>query len=91
MRFTRTYKALGVAAVLALSLSACGGGSSNDSTDGSNAGGDTTKVITANTTEPGNGLLPANTNEVGGGRVMDLIFSGLVSYDADGAIVNELA
>lgn len=88
MRFARTYKALGVAAVLALSLSACGGGTD---TGNGNGGGDTTKVITANSTEPGNGLLPANTNEVGGGRVMDLIFSGLVSYDAKGAIVNELA
>lgn len=89
MRFARTYKALGVAAVLALSLSACGGGT--DSGNGNGGAGDTTKVITANGTEPGNGLLPANTNEVGGGRVMDLIFSGLVSYDTKGAVVNELA
>lgn len=92
MRFAKSYKALGVAAVLALSLSACGGGDNGDkSTEGGNAGGDTTKVITANGTEPQNGLLPANTNEVGGGRVMDLIFTGLVSYDAKGATVNELA
>ena len=87
MRYSRTSKALGVAAVLAMALTACGG--SGDG--GGNAGGDTTKVITANSTEPQNGLLPANTNEVGGGRVMDLIFSGLVSYDAAGRIVNEIA
>ncbi|WP_288025652.1 ABC transporter substrate-binding protein [Arthrobacter sp.] len=89
MRFSRTSKALGVAAVLAMSLTACGG-----STGGGNAGtagGNTSKAITANGTEPQNPLLPANTNEVGGGRVMDLIFSGLVSYDAKGAIQNELA
>ncbi|MFQ4149229.1 ABC transporter substrate-binding protein [Arthrobacter sp. LAPM80] len=88
MRFTRSYKALGVAAVLALALTACGGNADNSS---SNAAGDTTKVITANGTEPAQGLLPANTNEVGGGRVMDLIFTGLVSYDAKGATQNELA
>ncbi|ALV46187.1 ABC transporter substrate-binding protein [Arthrobacter alpinus] len=87
MRFSRTSKALGLAAVVALSLSACGGGTGGDTT----ATGDTTKVITANGTEPENGLLPADTNEVGGGRVMDLIFSGLVSYDADGKPVNEVA
>ncbi|MDO5751785.1 ABC transporter substrate-binding protein [Arthrobacter sp.] len=87
MRFSRTSKALGVAAVLAMALTACGG--SGDG--GGNAGGDTSKVVTANSTEPQNGLLPANTNEVGGGRVMDLIFTGLVSYDVKGAIQNELA
>ncbi|WP_425860305.1 peptide ABC transporter substrate-binding protein [Arthrobacter sp. TWP1-1] len=87
MRFSRTSKALGLAAVVALSLSACGGGTGGETT----ATGDTTKVITANGTEPENGLLPADTNEVGGGRVMDLIFSGLVSYDADGKPVNEVA
>ncbi len=87
MRFSRTSKALGLAAVVALSLSACGGGTGGDTT----ATGDTTKVITANNTEPQNGLLPANTNEVGGGKVMDLLFSGLVSYDVTGATVNEIA
>lgn len=89
MRFAKTYKALGVAAVLALSLSACGGGS--DSGDTGDTAGDASKVITANNTEPQNGLLPANTNEVGGGKVMDLLYTGLVSYDAKGATVNEIA
>ncbi|WP_125617018.1 ABC transporter substrate-binding protein [Specibacter cremeus] len=88
MRYTRTSKALGLAAVVALSLSACGGSSGGGNT---NSTGNATKVITANSTEPQNGLLPANTNEVGGGRVMDLLFSGLVSYDATGKTVNEMA
>lgn len=88
MRYSRTSKALGLAAVVAMSITACGGGSSSDN---SGSAGDTTKVITANSTEPAQGLLPANTNEVGGGRVMDLLFSGLVSYDAKGATQNELA
>ncbi|MGA7205354.1 MAG: ABC transporter substrate-binding protein [Specibacter sp.] len=87
MRYSRTSKALGLAAVLAMSLTACGGSTGG----GNNATGDTTKVITANSTEPAQGLLPANTNEVGGGRVMDLLFSGLVSYDIKGATQNELA
>lgn len=87
MRYSRTSKALGLAAVVALSLSACGGTSGGTNS----SAGDTSKVITANSTEPAQGLLPANTNEVGGGRVMDLLFSGLVSYDVHGKAVNELA
>ncbi|MHA7176856.1 peptide ABC transporter substrate-binding protein [Arthrobacter sp. Sr24] len=87
MRLSRTSQALGLAVVVAMSLAACGGGAGDET----NAAGDTTKVITANNTEPQNGLLPANTNEVGGGKVMDLLFTGLVSYDAKGATVNEIA
>ena len=88
MRFTRTSKLLSVAAVAALALSACGGGDA-DNNAGNTA--DSGAIITANGTEPQNPLLPANTNEVGGGRIMDLLFEGLVSYDANGATVNELA
>ena len=48
-------------------------------------------VVLANDTEPQNPLVPTNTNEVGGGRVVDLLFAGLVSYKADGSVVNEVA
>ena len=89
MRYNRTSKALVLSAALALTLTACGGGGGNEPEP--TTGGDSSKVITANSTEPQNGLLPANTNEVGGGRVMDLLFTGLVSYDIDGKPVNELA
>ncbi|WP_421015069.1 peptide ABC transporter substrate-binding protein [Glutamicibacter creatinolyticus] len=92
MRYSQASKALALSAALALTLTACGGGSSDEGGNGSaQGGGDTSKVISANTTEPQNGLLPANTNEVGGGRIMDMIFTGLVSYDADGKVVNEIA
>ena len=90
MRYNRTSKALVLSAALALTLTACGGGGGGNEAD-ETTGGDPAKVITANSTEPQNGLLPANTNEVGGGRVMDLLFTGLVSYDIDGKPVNELA
>ena len=86
MRVTRTSKMLSVAVVAALSLSACGGGS-----DDSSAEGDTSRVIIADGSEPQNPLIPTNTNEVGGGAVLDLIFAGLVSYDADGKPQNEMA
>ncbi|WP_420841313.1 peptide ABC transporter substrate-binding protein [Gordonia jacobaea] len=41
-------------------------------------------IISANGTEPQNGLVTTNTAENGGGRVVDALFTGLYSYDADG-------
>ncbi|MCL1898875.1 MAG: ABC transporter substrate-binding protein, partial [Micrococcales bacterium] len=41
-------------------------------------------VVVWNGTEPQNPLVPTNTNEVGGGRIVDLLFAGLVYYDATG-------
>ncbi len=45
----------------------------------------------ASATEPANPLIPTNTTETGGGKILDLIFSGLVYYDAEGKPVNEVA
>lgn len=90
MRFTRTSKALGVVAIAALALTGCGAG--GGTTEGaSESAGDPNKVITAYSNEPQNPLLPANTNEVYGGRVVELLFEGLRTYDADGKPVDALA
>ncbi|HET8880126.1 MAG TPA: ABC transporter substrate-binding protein, partial [Arthrobacter sp.] len=89
MRFSRTSKALGLVAIAAMTLTGCGGGGSN--TAGGSTGGDTSKVIIADGSEPQRPLMPADTNEVGGGKVIDMMFSGLVSYDPSGKPVNELA
>jgi oligopeptide transport system substrate-binding protein len=51
--------------------------------------GDT--VITVNGSEPQNPLIPVNTTELGGARVVDNIFAGLVTYDTDGSVLDELA
>ena len=59
------------------------------SSDTTSKGGD--GIVTAYDTEPQNPLIPTNTNEVGGGRIIDLIFAGLYSYDAHGALVNQVA
>ncbi|WP_341393462.1 peptide ABC transporter substrate-binding protein [Arthrobacter sp. G119Y2] len=88
MRFTRTPKLLSVAAVALLALTACGGG---DTSNEAGAEGDTSRVIVADNAEPQNPLIPTNTNEVGGGAVLDLLFAGLISYDADGKPQNEMA
>lgn len=96
MRLRKTW--LAVPAVLALSLGACasgGGGSDAESTqsedDAKLVGETTSEMIIANGTEPQNPLIPTNTNEVGGGRIVDLLFAGLVYYGADGSVHNDMA
>lgn len=90
MNLKRTW--LAVPAVLALGLTACSsGGTASDSSASGAAAGSSTAVITTNGSEPQNPLIPANTNETGGGRILDLIFAGLVYYDAEGATHMEMA
>ncbi|WP_324192566.1 ABC transporter substrate-binding protein [Nocardia transvalensis] len=81
LRFTR-LGALVAAAVLAtgLGLTAC-------TSDGGGSG----DIVTVNGGEPQNPLVPTNTNENYGGRVIDRLFAGLKYYDADGKAYNEMA
>lgn len=81
--------AVTTAAALALSLAACSSDSSDSSASGGNTGGD--NYVLVNGTEPQNPLVPGNTNEVGGGRIVDSLFAGLVYYDIDGSAVNDVA
>ncbi|WP_314646362.1 ABC transporter substrate-binding protein [uncultured Microbacterium sp.] len=78
-------------AIGALALAGCASGGGNS--DSGNAGGDADAdaIITTNGSEPENPLIPTNTNEVGGGKILDEIFAGLVYYDADGKPVNDMA
>ena len=90
MRFSRTSKALGMVAIAALALTGCGAGG------GSNAVAAAPVATPARSSSPtalspSVPCMPADTNEVGGGKVIDMMFSGLVSYDANGKPVNELA
>ena len=79
--------AIGTAAALAFSLAAC----SSDSSGGSASGSGGTNYITYSSSEPQNPLIPANTNETGGGNIVDMIYAGLVYYDAEGETHNEMA
>ncbi|MBD1543584.1 ABC transporter substrate-binding protein [Arthrobacter sp. IA7] len=89
MRFSGTSKALGMVAIAALALTGCDAGGS---TGGSGStGGDTSKVILVDGTEPQRPLMPADASESGGIKVVKLMFAGLVSYDPSGKPVNELA
>ncbi|MGV9554362.1 peptide ABC transporter substrate-binding protein [Streptomyces sp. NPDC003522] len=63
------------AAAAALAATACGGGG-----DG---GGDSGAVLSSSWGDPQNPLEPANTNEVQGGKVLDMIFRSLKRYDPD--------
>ena len=89
MRLSRRTRLAGVAltAAVSLTLAACGGGD-DDKNDG---GGSTDAVITVYGTNPQNPLIPTATNEVGGGDPLDNLFSGLVAYNTDGSVTNEVA
>ncbi|QIY98083.1 ABC transporter substrate-binding protein [Streptomyces sp. S1D4-11] len=72
------------AAAVALVATACGGG-------GGGSGG-ASGVLSSSWGDPQNPLEPSNTNEVQGGKVLDMIFRGLKRYDArTGAAQNMLA
>lgn len=47
--------------------------------------------VLVNGTEPQNTLISTNTNEVGGGRIIDSLFSGLLDYKNDGSTQNDVA
>ncbi|MEU6535415.1 ABC transporter substrate-binding protein [Streptomyces sp. NPDC047000] len=75
------WAACAVATVLA--ATACGGGG---------GGTDTSATLSASWSDPQNPLEPSNTNEVQGGKVLDMIFRGLVRYNPKtGAAENMLA
>lgn len=64
-------------------LSGCG------SSNGSDTAAEGANIITAYNSEPQHPLIPGNTNETGGGKPVDLLFSRLISFDAKGNASNE--
>ncbi|MBL1085567.1 ABC transporter substrate-binding protein [Streptomyces actinomycinicus] len=72
----RIAPARGAACALAMGLAAtgCGGGPGSGAYGGA--------VFSASWTDPQNPLEPANTNEVQGGKVLDMVFRGLKRYNA---------
>ena len=77
----RRLLAMAAAGAMLTSIAACGS-SSNDDT--ASNGSVSTSLISVNNSEPQNGLIPSDTNEMGGGRVIRYLFEGLVSFDAKG-------
>ncbi|MEU9361497.1 ABC transporter substrate-binding protein [Streptomyces sp. NPDC048301] len=73
------------AVAVALAATACGGGDSG-------GGGGDDGIVSSSWGDPQNPLEPANTNEVQGGKVLDMVFRGLVRYDPKtGEAQNEIA
>ncbi|MCX5360964.1 ABC transporter substrate-binding protein [Streptomyces sp. NBC_00124] len=79
MRGATHAKWAACAVAVALAATACGGGDS-DSGGGSGDGG---AVLSSSWGDPQNPLEPANTNEVQGGKVLDMIFRSLKKYDPE--------
>ncbi|MFF1721318.1 peptide ABC transporter substrate-binding protein [Streptomyces sviceus] len=86
MRGAKSAKWVAIAAVVALSATACGGGSSDSGKD-SKAAIDPNGKFSIEVGEPQNPLQPANTMESNGSIVTKALFTGLVDYDASGKIV----
>ncbi|MFJ6695722.1 ABC transporter substrate-binding protein [Streptomyces sp. NPDC091272] len=83
MRGARHAKWAAGAAAVALAATACGGGGS---------GGGEAGVVSASWGDPQNPLEPANTTEVQGGKVLEMLFRGLKKYNPKtGAAENMLA
>lgn len=71
-----------LAAVVVLtvaSLTGCGGGALSP------------ELVVVNGGEPPNPLVPTGTNDANGGRILDRLFAGLMSYDATGHPAPEVA
>jgi len=71
--------AVALAVAMAGSLTGCGGGVLSPD------------VIVVNGGEPSNPLIPTSTNDSFGGRVIDRLFAGLMSFDNDGKTATEVA
>ena len=91
MRRLRWASVAAVVTSAALLLTACGGGSSGGTTAAAGAT-DPNGAVSVYGTEPQNSFLPANTNELGGSKAMQPMFSSLIEYRSDtGAPFNLVA
>lgn len=80
----------GVAAILAagLVLAGCGAGGANGTADTAGESGSSSKsVVTVNNVEPAAGLIPSNTNDMAGWKVVTQLFEGLVTFSDTGELV----
>lgn len=81
MRTATKVIATVMASTLAIGLASCS----------SSSGTPDVNYVSVNGTEPQRGLIPGDTNENGGGRVVDMLYSGLVYFDEAGVAQNDLA
>ncbi|CAG6396073.1 ABC transporter substrate-binding protein [Streptomyces cocklensis] len=85
MRGAKSAKWVVGAAVIALAATACSSSDDSGSKDKAKSSGSSSDgIVRAWWGDPQNPLEPANTNEVQGGKVLDMIFMNLKEYDATG-------
>ena len=72
-------------AAIVMLLSGCGSTGTSNSSNASDS-----NIISVYGSEPAHPLFPGNTTEAGGGKGVDQLFAGLVTYDAKGGIHNEM-
>lgn len=83
MTFSLRSRALAaIVSVCSIAVLATGCGTGNTGIDTSEAS--TNQMITANITEPSNGLLPGNTSDMSGWKIVSQLYDGLVTFDAKG-------
>ncbi|MDH6180380.1 oligopeptide transport system substrate-binding protein [Microbacteriaceae bacterium SG_E_30_P1] len=86
MRIPRLLAATGALSVATvLALAGCAPSTGGD------GGGSSSAIVTTNINEPEHALIPADTNEVGGGLALNNLFAGLVYYEADGSLGYDVA
>ncbi|MET7951805.1 ABC transporter substrate-binding protein, partial [Micromonospora sp. NPDC005324] len=75
----RATSAIALSAAAALVASGCSSGEGDGEAAASKDGS-----IVVHGVQPENPLVPANTTETGGGKIIDWLFTGLVEYPNDG-------
>lgn len=93
MKTNRIGAFVAVLAAGALALTACSGDGDPDTTatPGGGTSAASTGVVSYVGNEPQNPLIPSNTNEVGGGNIIDLLFAGLTTLSPSGELSMEVA
>lgn len=74
-------KSIAAALSIVALLVGCGSGGAKDTvTEVASAD----KVVSVNVTEPSNGLLPSDTSDMSGWKIVSQLYDGLVTFDAEG-------
>lgn len=71
-----------------LMLAGCGSPQGNASGTTKSAATTTNQVIVVNNTEPAAGLIPGNTNDLAGWKVVTQLFEGLVTFSPTGKLIH---
>jgi oligopeptide transport system substrate-binding protein len=85
MRFPKRAAVVAASAAIALIAAGCSSGSNKSSTSTATDTKTASGAITIYGGQPEVGLVPANTTETNGGKIIDYMWTGLVNYPNDGS------